>query len=34
VDWYNSAAYTDARKVREGAADLDRMYVVDGNDAA
>jgi uncharacterized protein (DUF1330 family) len=31
VDWYNSAAYIEARKVREGAANLDRMYVVDGN---
>jgi uncharacterized protein (DUF1330 family) len=32
VDWYNSTAYAKAREVREGAADLDRMYVVDGND--
>lgn len=33
VDWYNGAAYVEARKVREGAADAN-MYVVDGYDEA
>ena len=31
VDWYNSAAYVEARHVREGAA-VANMYVVDGYD--
>ena len=31
VDWYHGAAYTEARKVREGAA-VANMYVVDGYD--
>jgi uncharacterized protein (DUF1330 family) len=29
IDWYRGAAYTEARKIREGAA-IARMYVVDG----
>ncbi len=29
VAWYRSAAYTEARKLREGAATA-RMYVIDG----
>lgn len=29
IEWYRGAAYTEARKVREGAATA-RMYVVDG----
>jgi len=29
VDWYRSDAYSEARKMREGAA-IARMYVVDG----
>ncbi|MDQ6695969.1 MAG: DUF1330 domain-containing protein [Actinomycetota bacterium] len=29
VEWYQSAEYTEIRKIREGAA-LARMYVVDG----
>jgi uncharacterized protein (DUF1330 family) len=33
VDWYNSADYVAARKVREGAA-VARMYVVEGCDDA
>jgi uncharacterized protein (DUF1330 family) len=32
VAWYNSADYAAARKVREGAAVVRRMYVVDGYD--
>lgn len=31
VDWYNGAAYVEARKVREGAA-VANMYVIDGYD--
>jgi uncharacterized protein (DUF1330 family) len=31
VDWYNSDAYLEARRVREGAA-LPNMYVIDGYD--
>lgn len=31
VDWYNGAAYVEARHVREGAA-VANMYVVDGYD--
>jgi uncharacterized protein (DUF1330 family) len=31
VDWYNSAAYVEARGVREGAA-VANMYVIDGYD--
>jgi uncharacterized protein (DUF1330 family) len=31
VAWYSGAEYTEARKVREGAA-IARMYVVDGID--
>ncbi|HVW79962.1 MAG TPA: DUF1330 domain-containing protein [Mycobacteriales bacterium] len=33
VDWYHGAAYAEARKVREGAAQAN-MYVVDGYDEA
>ena len=33
VDWYNSADYVSARKVREGAAEA-RMDVVEGYDDA
>jgi uncharacterized protein (DUF1330 family) len=33
VDWYNGAAYVEARKVREGAAKAN-MYVIDGYDEA
>ena len=29
IDWYHGAEYTEARKLREGAA-IARMYVVDG----
>jgi uncharacterized protein (DUF1330 family) len=29
IDWYRSAEYTDARKLRDGAATL-RLYLVDG----
>jgi uncharacterized protein (DUF1330 family) len=29
VEWYNGAAYEEARRVREGASKT-RMYVVDG----
>jgi uncharacterized protein (DUF1330 family) len=29
IDWYRGDAYTEIRKIREGAA-LARMYVVDG----
>jgi uncharacterized protein (DUF1330 family) len=31
VDWYNSAAYLEARHVREGAA-IANMYAIDGYD--
>jgi uncharacterized protein (DUF1330 family) len=31
VDWYNSADYVAARKVREGAAEA-RVYVIEGYD--
>jgi uncharacterized protein (DUF1330 family) len=30
IDWYRSDAYTEARKLREGAARVHMMYVVDG----
>jgi uncharacterized protein (DUF1330 family) len=32
VDWYNGAAYLEARHVREGAA-ITNMYAIDGYDA-
>ena len=33
IDWYRGDAYTEIRKIREGAA-IARMYVVDGYDEA